>query len=365
MTSTEDKLAGGYAKPEELLIVGVDEIPPGVGDAETFADPYRIDGPNDDLIKSVEMNGVRIPVIVVSRRYGRSDRCKIVVAGRQRVMAQRLVNARRKAKGDNYPGLVPYVVKEGDESTVILDNEHRRNDPIWVKAYNLKKLIQRNIPYPEALAHFSEDGKPLTKATGDAWLRLLKLAPEYLAEVKAGTLPYATAYELGKHPQDKQRGILEAIRAAEGAIKGANGVANVKAVAEALPAAPPKAQNGAPVKGNAQTGPAINGDRLVSSLENAGPAVVPPHDPALTPRREHVDHPKPPPIVKDRAARLTARHIEIIATQLAPTEFEPLENEEQKLAFAIFGVCAGACEIDALKEWPWIHKIVKKAVGSK
>ena len=334
MNTIDERLTGGYAKPEDLMIVGIDEIPAAVKDAHELEDKFRIDGPEDGLVKSVEESGVRIPVLVRSRRYkadGVDYRIKIVIAGRQRVLAARQVNAKRKAKGDDYPCLVPFVIKEGDESTVILDNQHRRVDPPWVNAYNLKRLLNRNVPMPEAMAHFSENGKPISRQTADAWLRLLKLTPEILAEVKAGDIPYATAYELGKHPPQDQGRILKDVRAADGTIKGANGVANVKAVA-AMPPAPSK------------------------------PAAPPPKDPALTPRREHVEHPPPKaPIVKNTKT-LTPRALAIVVDVLAPTETEPHENDEQRLAYAVFGVCSGAVDITALDAWPWIAKIVKKAM---
>jgi hypothetical protein len=353
MAATEERLNGSFERPENLLIVGLDVIPGAAGnkDADDLLDEDRLDGPGEGLIESIMTHGVKIPVMVRVRRFGKSDRCYIVIDGRQRVQAARKADAKLRAKGDDKGVLVPYVIKDGDQSTVIIANEWRRDDPIWVKAKKAIMLERRGFELSEILSSFSDgQGHTISKQTLGNWKSLLRVTPEIMDRIKSGELSVTIGYELGKLKPDDQLKALSHVQEKQGSLSGSNGVANVKAAAS-IPSAPKSAPETVSGMSNGQVvvGPAPKSNKP---------------DPALAPRREHVAPATPEPvIVKD--ARLSSRYLETMAEVLAASDKEPHENDEQKLAYAVFAFASGREGVESLSEFDWLYKLAKRYAPKK
>jgi ParB-like chromosome segregation protein Spo0J len=209
--SEGNKLGGGHCDPHDLIIVGLDDLPAGLNPnaVEDLADPERTkEAPNEGLITSIMAHGVVTPVVVrehkLSGTYG-GKRVRVVVNGRQRVMATRLANKRLADKRDDNAIRVPYVLRDygGADASgiVILANEHeKRNGPI-ARARDAQRLIARGKTREEVQSYFaSRDGRPFSRGTLDNMLKLVSLPAATQAAIESGAMPLTVGYELATAP---------------------------------------------------------------------------------------------------------------------------------------------------------------------
>lgn len=203
-----DRLAGGFDAPEDLLIVGLDDFE-GFGEEQIaelgdLADPERIDAPSDGLIESIMQHGVASPVTVRSVRLGSGSRVRVVIDGRQRVMAARVANEHLAKMRDTNPVLVPYIsLSTSDDTTVAISNEFRRVDSILTKAKKASRLLKRGHSKEEVIACFAaDDGHKISKSTLANWLGLLKLPPDKLAAIESGEAAPSEFYS--KPPKEEK-----------------------------------------------------------------------------------------------------------------------------------------------------------------
>ena len=165
-------LQGDFDKPENLLIVGLDELPKGCADkCEDLTDPNRVDPAKvrKDLVASILRWGVKQPVKVRSFNLSKG-RVRVVIDGRQRVMAARIANE----KADP-PIKVPYVLMPGDEvkseTTVRVCNTGVRTATLKEKSQDVVALIARGYDLKDIATMFSNgsSGEPVSVQTIRNW----------------------------------------------------------------------------------------------------------------------------------------------------------------------------------------------------
>jgi len=104
--------------PEELTIVD--------DKAHWLYDPRVQVPPDEGFVADIEHRGIVQPIVVV-----KEDGKTLVVVGRRRVGAARIINERRKGQE---PIRVPCWIRKGDEAALyevaVAENVHRRNDSI-------------------------------------------------------------------------------------------------------------------------------------------------------------------------------------------------------------------------------------------
>jgi len=162
-------LQGDFELPQNLLIVGLDDIPKSIVEAtKDLEDPNRVDPKKvrADLIASILRWGVKQPVTV--RTFNLSKRVRVVVNGRQRVMATRIANE----KADP-PIKVPYVILPDEKAdvTVRVANSGNRPPTIAEKGKDVIALLARGYDVKDIATMFSNGatGEPVTPQTIRNW----------------------------------------------------------------------------------------------------------------------------------------------------------------------------------------------------
>jgi ParB-like chromosome segregation protein Spo0J len=186
--------------PSELCIVGgkrlpVDERGPLDTDDGKDHDLYdeRVgEALTEEFINSVDAHGVLEPVLIV-----KIDGVPMVVAGRKRIRAARVVNVRRKKRGEP---MIKIDCKHnrlsgsGLLAAMITENEVRTDDSVLTKIEKLKRLMNRGVSEGDAAVHFGVSLKVIK-----GWLAFEDNATaETKAAVRAGRLSPFAAAELAK-----------------------------------------------------------------------------------------------------------------------------------------------------------------------
>jgi hypothetical protein len=159
---------GDYADPNDLLIVGLDELPKSIVEAcKDLEDPCRVDPAKvrKDLVASILRWGVKTPVTV--RTFNLSKRVRVVKNGRQRVMATRIANE----KADPLIK-VPYVVTPDvqEDAGVRVANTGTRLPTIREKGKDILTLIARGHDLKDIATMFSNaNGEPVSVQTVRNW----------------------------------------------------------------------------------------------------------------------------------------------------------------------------------------------------
>lgn len=194
--------------PVELCIIGgkalpADECGPLDTDDGPDHDLYdeRVSEPlTEEFVNNVDAHGVDTPVIIV-----KLNDVATIVAGRKRVRAARVVNLRRKKRGEP-PIKVDCKLKRASGSgllaAMITENEARTNDSLLTKIEKLKRLMSRGVSPEDAAIHFN-----VGVATVKGWLAFEDNATaETKAAARAGRLSASAAAELTRITDpDKQR----------------------------------------------------------------------------------------------------------------------------------------------------------------
>lgn len=194
--------------PDDLCIIGGKRLP-----ADERGSIDTDDGPDHDLydervaeplteefVNNVDAHGVDTPVLIV-----KLGDVATVIAGRKRIRAARVVNARRKKRGEP-PIKVDAKLKRASGSgllaAMITENEARTNDGILTKIEKLKRLMNRGVAIDDAAIHFN-----VSASTVKGWLAFEDNATaETKAAARAGRLSASAAAELAKVVDpDKQR----------------------------------------------------------------------------------------------------------------------------------------------------------------
>lgn len=171
------------------------------GDLDTVDDSThalhdpRIMIPLDEpFVRNVDAKGVEAPVIIV-----KMDDLAMVIDGRQRVRAARVVNRRRAAQG--LPLIkVPSIIKRVKDKAALLMsmvglNENRFDDDFPSKMTKLRRLMDAGITDPEELGPVFR----VSAAVIESWLRFDDMAVDSVkAAVDAGRLALSAGVEIAR-----------------------------------------------------------------------------------------------------------------------------------------------------------------------
>lgn len=205
--------------PNDLCIIGGHLLPAderGALDTDDGPDhdlyDERVNEPlTEEFINNVDAHGVDTPVIIV-----KLDDVATIVAGRKRVRAARIVNLRRKKRGEP-PIKVDCKLKRvsgsGLLAAMITENEARTNDGLLTKIEKLKRLMARGVSPEDAAIHFS-----VGVATVKGWLAFEDNATvETKAAARAGKLSASAAAELTRitNPEKQREKLVQMIGSGE------------------------------------------------------------------------------------------------------------------------------------------------------
>lgn len=175
-------------------------------------DPAIRDALDPALIHNIDAYGVIEPVVIT-----KLDGIAVVVDGRTRVRAARVVNARRYMRGEQ-PIKVRAVQRRDDEGgligVMIAANEGRRRaDDVLAKLAKAKRLIVRGIGHDDVAKTFA-----VSRATLEGWLALEDHGTDETKRAIAdGRVSPTAAAELARvRDPDKQREALASMLSAPG-----------------------------------------------------------------------------------------------------------------------------------------------------
>jgi ParB-like chromosome segregation protein Spo0J len=187
--------------PMELCIIGgkalfADERGPLDTDDGPQHDLYdeRVnEALTEEFINSIDAHGVDTPILIVKL----SDMAT-VIAGRKRVRAARIVNLRRKSRGEPQIKIDCKLKRPAGSAgllaAMITENEARTDDKMLTKIEKLKRLMGRGVSIEDAAIHFCV-GLPVVKG----WLAFEDNATaETKAAARAGRLSASAGAELAK-----------------------------------------------------------------------------------------------------------------------------------------------------------------------
>ncbi len=201
-----------------------------------LCDPERLNTPPDEgLIQSIMTHGVKVPVLI--RKDG--DRV-LAVDGRQRIRCAREANKRLRKAGADYLVKLKAVPEDksnaAPELTKILANEFRREDSAMTKARNAAKLAGYGHTKEAICGCFG-----ISPQTLGNWSRLLACTPEIQTKIEQGEIKPSLGYEIGKLPAKDQNAALASATEADPSVRGAGAVERIKAAgAGRAPSSVPK-----------------------------------------------------------------------------------------------------------------------------
>lgn len=339
-----------YHDPFSLGLVGIAGDHPALSDVDVerqseyppelapFADEDRLTANvNDAAVANVERFGIKTPVSakeVNGRLY--------VTDGRQRVIWARLATLRVREAGDETEIRVPVIIDKASdvETTLVIANEHRKDDGPVAKARKAERLRTRGYSEDEIQNMFG-----VTAATLANWRHLTACEPSILARVETGEIPVAAAYQIGQLPAHEQSRALDLIETSGATLKGAEGVANVARAAEAA-----RAQAAIPPPPVSAAEP-----NVVATTGN--PEALPP-PPSALPAPPVVPH--PPALAPEGARKLGAvallRARTALAAEIEGTDPDDRNGEQEDCALSLAVLRRIAGEAGALAAWPHIAK---------
>jgi len=215
VTATNNRRAFEFARgnlwsidPHDLRIIGGIRLPADErgpldtddGESHDLYDERVGEALTEEFVNSIDAHGVDTPILIV-----KLDDVATVIAGRKRVRAARIVNVRRKKRGEP-PIKVDCKLKRASGSgllaAMITENEARTNDGLLTKIEKLKRLMNRGVSPEDAAIHFN-----VSASTIKGWLTFEDNATaETKAAARAGRLSASAAAELAKVADpDKQR----------------------------------------------------------------------------------------------------------------------------------------------------------------
>lgn len=188
------------------------------GDADTgdgpdhdLWDPRLLDVISEEFIASIDAFGVLEPILIA-----KIDDMAVVVDGRQRVRAARVVNLRRKARGEPAIKVEAKVVRRpglGLMGAMVTANEARRDDNLLAKIEKLKRYMSRGVSVEDASIAFA-----ISVPTAKGWLAFDDNATDALKDAAArGTVSVTAAAEIARvKDPEKQVAALRTLEATPG-----------------------------------------------------------------------------------------------------------------------------------------------------
>jgi ParB family chromosome partitioning protein len=190
LAGAKGSLSALYFDPEDLVIV--------IEPSHPLYDERSALVPSEEFCSNLDAFGILEPVIVQKNTENGGVE---VVAGRQRVLAARLVNKKRKKEGR--PLLqVPVIPKRGLSAgdlmgIMVSENEHRADDDVMTKALKMQRFLNLGRSEEQAavvwgvsvssiknMVGLLDASRPIQKALSErrikasAAYKLSKLAPE-------------------------------------------------------------------------------------------------------------------------------------------------------------------------------------------
>ncbi len=199
--------------PYELRIVGGKALPPEErgpldtddGDEADLHDSRLLVPLTAEYVNNIDAFGVDTPILIA-----KIDGVPTVIVGRSRVRAARIVNKRRKSRGEPLVK-IDCKIKRGDGKTLlaamISENEARRDDDVPTKIAKLKRLMNRGISAEDAGIIFN-----VGQQTIKGWLAFDDNAiTETKKAVSAGRLSQTAAATLArvKDPAEQKKALDE------------------------------------------------------------------------------------------------------------------------------------------------------------
>jgi ParB-like chromosome segregation protein Spo0J len=190
-----------WTDPHDLVIVGLDTDD---GPEHDLHDK-RVRDPLDPLfVESIVAFGVQTPIQVAVK-----DGRYYVVYGRQRTRGAREAIAILKSRGEDSKILVPCMAaKMGDTKRLaqiaIVENEHRRQDSIAVKAEKAQTLLDRGADVARVALVFAVDTN-----TVRSWLKFASLSAPVKDAVEAGRITATAASKWADMKKADQVAALE------------------------------------------------------------------------------------------------------------------------------------------------------------
>lgn len=192
------KRLGGYQgfDPDELVLP---EDP-----THPLYDPRVARPPDESLARSIDQDGVLQPIRVWKDEEGRP----LVVVGRRRTRAARLVKQWRKERKDPEPVLVPAVNTKGDPETLfgysVTENELRVNDTPIQKARKAQRQANGGVPVATIATRMG-----VSQHTVFDWLTLVDLDSSVQKAVDDGLLSANAAKKFKGKTRDEQKTLLQ------------------------------------------------------------------------------------------------------------------------------------------------------------
>lgn len=167
----------------------------------------------ESFVRNVDTLGI-LETIVIAKMGD----VAVVVEGRTRVRAARVVNARRANRGE--PLLkVPCIIRRANETdllaVMISGNEQRRDEDVGGKIEKLKRLMNRGVTVEDAAMYFK-----VSEGVIESWLRFDDLAISTVkAAVDAGKLALSAGIQIAalKSPAKQEQALSELTAAASSA----------------------------------------------------------------------------------------------------------------------------------------------------
>lgn len=217
-----------WMDPYKIVIVGLDE-PETASNWFAFC-PRVKEALDEEFVNSVRQDGVRQPVDV----YRDGNRA-VLLAGRRRVRAARIVYEEQKAAGKPEAEriTVRFIVRQGEPADLFRVNVSENADRENLSPVQRAKLMLQHQKYggdEEAIAKAFN----CTTRTVRNTLAVLDLDPDGQAAVASGEIPARLAPKLAKMPREKQRKAREQMKLA-GATKGAAAENALRAIEKGKP----------------------------------------------------------------------------------------------------------------------------------
>jgi len=196
--------------PEQLTIVEDDPSHPHHDQR-----PKSVD---ESFVRDIMFRGIHTPIQVARAGKTPDDKPILhVIAGRKRVRAARIANARLAEMGRELVR-VPGLVIRGDDAdlygVMVSENEQREQSTPLVRARQLQRYLSFGRTNDEALFTFK-----ISKSTLRNYQALLECCAEVQEAVDGGSLSVDAAIGLSTMSHDEQRKALESMLAV-GATKG-------------------------------------------------------------------------------------------------------------------------------------------------
>lgn len=186
--------------PKEVTIIGLDTK--DGPEHPLYQD--RIHLPiTPEFVANIDTFGVKQNVLL-----WRQEGKLIVVFGRQRTRAARVVNEDRIAKG-MAPLKIPYIVARGDIKDMVsymtLENEARVDDTPKVKGMQAQRMLDMGFSVEEIATRYA-----CSPQTINNYLKLLEATPEIQAAVESGTISATKGVAASRLPKEEQVTIAKA-----------------------------------------------------------------------------------------------------------------------------------------------------------